>query len=36
MEGGLKTLTDPKMEEIRTLNSQKLHVQTEVAVVSAA
>jgi len=35
MEGSLKILKDPKMEEIRSLNSQKLHAQTEVAVVFA-
>jgi hypothetical protein len=35
-KGGLKILKDPKMEEIRSLNSQKLHTQTEVTVVSAA
>jgi hypothetical protein len=36
MEGGLNILKDPKMEEIRSLNSHKLHAHTEVAVVSAA
>jgi hypothetical protein len=36
MEGGLKILEDHKVEEIRSLNSQKLLAQTEVAVVSAA
>jgi hypothetical protein len=36
MEGGLKILKDPKMVEIGSLISEKLHAHTEVAVVSAA